>query len=79
MGTKAEPGSPLAKARMAAHKAFDPKWQSGSMSRSAAYRWLAKEMGMTRDECHMFEMNEEQALRVVFLCTIDSFEVLDGN
>jgi hypothetical protein len=75
-GRKAEAGSPLAIARLAAHKAFDSKWQSGGMSRSAAYRWLAKEMGMTRDECHMFQMLETECWEVVRICTIDSFEDL---
>lgn len=26
---RAQPGSPLARARMAAHAAFDPKWEKG--------------------------------------------------
>jgi hypothetical protein len=75
-GRKAEAGSPLARARLAAHKAFDTKWQSGGMTRSAAYRWLAKEMGMTRDECHMFQMLEEECWEVVRICTVDAFEDL---
>ena len=77
MGRKAASGSPLARARMAAHKAFDPKWPDGKMSRSAAYAWLAKEMGLTKAQCHMFEMDEAQCQRVVALCVEDGFEVLD--
>jgi hypothetical protein len=75
-GRKAEAGSPLAIARLAAHKAFDAKWQNGDMSRSAAYCWLAKEMGMTRDQCHMFQMLEAECWEVVRICTVDAFEDL---
>lgn len=36
--------SPAKRARRSAHEAFDPIWMSGTMTRSEAYRWLAKQM-----------------------------------
>jgi hypothetical protein len=72
----AEPGSPLARARMMAHKAFDPKWESGKMSRNEAYHWLAKELKIPKEQCHMMLMDEATCLEVVRLCTVDSFEDL---
>lgn len=53
-------------ARKRAHAAFDPIWREKKlMARSDAYGWLAEQMGMTRKECHIGLMNDEQADRVV--------------
>jgi hypothetical protein len=57
----------LRNARMAAHRAFDPVWQSGRMERSAAYDWLAVELGIRRDRCHIGMMELEHCLRVSHL------------
>lgn len=35
------------------------------MSRQQAYRWLMGKMGLSKDECHIGMMDEEQAKRVV--------------
>ena len=51
-------------ARRAAHEAFDPIWKEGWMRRNDAYKMLARELNMTRDECHMKLMSEAQAKRV---------------
>ena len=51
-------------ARKAAHAAFDPIWRNGLMSRGKAYKMLAQEMGLTREQCHMKLMTAEQAIRV---------------
>lgn len=48
-------------ARRAAHAAFDPLWQSGRMSRSAAYRNLAKALNLDRRECHIKLMDAATA------------------
>ena len=66
--TPAEPGSALAKARMAAHAAFDPIWRSGRMSRSEAYRWLAYNIGVPVEYCHMQMLTEEMCAKVVAVC-----------
>lgn len=51
-------------ARKAAHAAFDPIWRNGLMGRGEAYKTLAQEMGLTRNQCHMKLMTAEQAIRV---------------
>lgn len=57
-----------AKLRIAAHKCFDPIWEFGSDSRGKAYQWLAQELGLPPDRCHMKLMDEAQLLRVIELC-----------
>lgn len=39
-----------------AHVAFDWLWKSGAMSRSAAYRWLAKEFDLPSGRAHIGRM-----------------------
>lgn len=64
------------KARSRAHAAFDPLWKakirkSGMkkhQARGKAYKWLAEQMGMTRDDCHIGMMTAEQADRVADIC-----------
>ncbi|MDY7579382.1 zinc-finger-containing protein [Herbaspirillum sp. RTI4] len=73
---KAEPGSPLARARMSAHNAFDPKWQSRQMTRSQAYKWLAQQLGVSERECHMLKFDIPMCERVISVCCIDSFKDL---
>ncbi len=53
-------------ARGRAHAAFDPLWNSGSMTRREAYKWLAERLGT--DEAHMGEMDVETCERVVEAC-----------
>lgn len=36
-----------------AHSFFDKLWKTRTMSRGAAYMWLAKQMGKTPDETHI--------------------------
>lgn len=48
------------KARKAAHAAFDPLWRNGSMSRTDAYAWLAEQMGIDVDKCHIGMFTEAQ-------------------
>jgi len=73
----AQPGSDLARARCQAHAAFDPKWKDGGMTRTEAYAWLAKELKIPRDACHMLNFNIEMCNKVVALCTLDDFDVVD--
>lgn len=49
----------LRKAKTAAHAAFDPLWRSGGMSRRAAYAWLASQLGVAPQNCHigMFDVD----------------------
>lgn len=75
---RAEPGSSLAAARMAAHSAFDPLWQNYGYSRSAAYRWLAEQLGVSKDDCHMVLFDEPTCLRVKSLCDAQTFRLEMG-
>ncbi len=43
----------LRKAKSAAHRAFDPLWRDGHMSRSAAYKALARKLNLSKKECHI--------------------------
>lgn len=61
-------GSELANARRAAHDAFDPLWKSGTFARGVAYEWLASEMGLPIDLCHMILFDVAQCQRVVAIC-----------
>jgi hypothetical protein len=58
----------VAVARGVAHAAFDPLWQSGVMTRTAAYKWLAAQMGLNVQDCHMEKFNADQCRRVVEIC-----------
>jgi zinc-finger-containing domain len=58
----------LQKARLRAHKAFDPLWEKGFISRSNAYEWLARQMRVHIDDCHMSLFDLEQCRKVVEIC-----------
>ena len=55
----------LRKAKQQAHAAFDPLWQSGRYNRRVAYAWLAKELGIRVDQCHIAEFDVRQCRAVV--------------
>jgi ssDNA-binding Zn-finger/Zn-ribbon topoisomerase 1 len=65
-------GKPADKAtkqlRIEAHAAFDNLWQGGRMSRSAAYRWLQRKMGMTSEECHIGRFDADAARMCMEVC-----------
>jgi hypothetical protein len=54
----------LRKAKQAAHDAFDPLWQSGNVTRKAAYAWLAKKLNIEPVFCHigMFDVDACRAV-----------------
>lgn len=69
--------------RRKAHGHFDPIWKAiqaaekrlphdhprrRTAPRARAYEWLAKEMRMPLDRCHIGMMNGEEARRVVDIC-----------
>ena len=78
-GKPAEPGSDLAKARIAAHAAFDPLWQSGRMTRNRAYSELARRLGIPKHQAHMQMFDVATCERVVALFLADDFETLDED
>lgn len=63
----------LRQAKMEAHAAFDELWRSttpaGSFDRKGAYKWLADQLGISRDECHIGMFDVEQCRRVVEICS----------
>ena len=72
MATKAQRS-----ARMAAHAAFDPLWQyklarnprmPKGEARRAAYAWLAGELGLDIERCHIALFDVPQCMRVVEVC-----------
>lgn len=50
--------------RMQAHEVFDALWEQGTITRSEAYAWLAREFG---HEAHIADMDIEQCQRVIEL------------
>lgn len=58
----------LRRAKARAHAAFDPIWESGKLTRSQAYAWLADALGLAPSETHMGEFDEATCARVVRLC-----------
>lgn len=69
-------GSPLGRlanaelrsAKMAAHAAFDPTWQSGFMDRNQAYSWLARQLGIEKNNCHIGMFDLDTCRLVESLC-----------
>ena len=58
----------LRRERIAAHRAFDPLWQSGYLSRDGAYAVLCDRMQLSAAECHIAMMDEDQCRKVVRIC-----------
>lgn len=62
-------GKEVRQLRRAAHKVFDPLWQNTKwLKRSSAYVWLAKEMGIPPEHCHISWFNSEQCQQVIDIC-----------
>lgn len=51
--------------RKAAHDAFDSLWKKGEMSRLQAYDWLADQLEMPIDKCHIGMFDATQCQRVI--------------
>lgn len=45
--------SELRSLKQAVHRVLDPLWQQGGMSREEAYAWLAEQLELTAEECHV--------------------------
>lgn len=66
----------LRTAKQAAHAAFDPLWRARmardgltqGKARGKGYKWLAAQMGLTRQECHIGMFDVAQCQRVVAIC-----------
>ena len=58
----------LRKAKRAAHAAFDQLWRDNKKKRKAAYTWLAEQLGIDVNDCHIGEFDVETCRRVVEAC-----------
>lgn len=66
----------LRKAKIAAHAAFDPLWRrkmqrdgcSKGKARRAGYTWLAGQLGIEFNDCHIGMFDVSMCERVVDLC-----------
>ena len=58
----------LRNAKILAHMAFNRIWHSGEMSKTEAWAWLAKAMGITLEECDMHLFDLVRCQRVVTAC-----------
>lgn len=67
LGTLAN--SILRRKRAQAHTAFDTWWKSRHISRDAAYRWLARQMGIPPKQAHIALFEAEQCEQVAALCS----------
>lgn len=62
----------LRQLRSQAHGVFDPKWKremGGTMRRREAYRWLASNLRIPEEHCHIGMFDEEMCRRVIQICT----------
>lgn len=66
MGRMAD--GPTRKARQKAHAHFDPLWKKGRLSRQGTYNWLAEQLGIHIDECHISWFDYDTCMRVVEIC-----------
>lgn len=67
--------------RKQAHAAFDPiwknrliykihaKWTPNTNARKKAYMWLAYNLGLETDDCHIALFNKKQCEQTIELCT----------
>lgn len=54
--------------RMETHQIFDAYWQRCGMSRTAAYRWLAKQLHLSVAQTHIGSFEMDQCQQVISLC-----------
>lgn len=75
----AAPKSPLAQARAEAHSIFDQLWKSGEMTRTEAYRWLAEQLRIPYERCHMLQFDEYLCQQVVKVCVLRDFDAMEAS
>ena len=57
----------LRELRKQVHAKFDPLWKKGKMTRKQAYFWLAKEMGIPEERCHVAQFSEEKCKKALVI------------
>ena len=65
----------LRRAKMAAHRAFDPVWEDGKRTRKQAYSWLAKKMNLPPEKCHIGMFDLAQCDEVIDHCNQEKLDV----
>lgn len=54
--------------RKSAHASFDPPWRETSINRHQAYAWLAEQMGIPREHCHIGMFDVEMCEKAIEIC-----------
>ena len=54
--------------RRETHQVFDRFWQDNGMSRTQAYKWLAKQMRLSEKDAHIGGFEMDQCQQVIDLC-----------
>lgn len=54
--------------RMETHQVFDDYWRRRGMTRTAAYRWLAKHLHLSVEQTHIGSFEMDQCQQVIKLC-----------
>ena len=54
--------------RQETHQVFDTFWQGQGWTRSAAYRWLARELHLSEENAHIGMMEMDECEAVIRLC-----------
>lgn len=54
--------------KQATHAAFDPLWQLGGFDRSGAYAWLAQQLNISVEECHIGMFCEQRCEQAIAVC-----------
>lgn len=65
MGTPAD--ARTRRERSTTHECFDRLWRTGLMSRTQAYAWMQRSMGITPDAAHISRMDIRECRRLVRL------------
>jgi hypothetical protein len=55
--------------RKQAHEAFDVFWNTGLMSRSEAYLWLADKLEIEISECHISWLSKDRLIEAIFIAS----------
>lgn len=60
-----------------AHKAFDPIWKSGLMTRKEAYMWLADMLHIENEVCHIGMFDVKQCQKTIYMCRKQKNKVIE--
>jgi hypothetical protein len=66
----------LRRIRSLAHRAFDPLWNEArnESRRRAAYSWLADQLGIPSNQCHIGQFDVETCKKVLDVCRFAKWE-----